>query len=360
MSEHDIRLLPPLSAERRASIPAWVGAELREVLDAPEESPIAAVFGAARVLRAAAGASEDRAELSRWVGAGVTGPLLGAVVERALDACSEALGALMEFCESSPEARSTLAVELGREIEAHEAAAPADPKPAMRAVLARDQVESAAWVLGLAVRHASDSNDASLGETRVLESAAGVDEIGQALRTELTRALRGSSQRPWLARVAGLDDGWWLDAWSVPSLSAVDLAGLLQTPVSNVVTLRPPRSRLEQPMAVAASSATSARDRALEESPGPVLARLLGGQVEVYAEGSTTRSPPGLVVGTGEDVPFAELQSVRLDPPSTVAPERDEVAEAWWVPLGATGGDRRALVVQLVDGRSERLEIAPE
>lgn len=360
MSELDARLTPPLSAERRSTLPGWVGPDARGALDDAAESPLAAILAATRVIRGGASAPEDRTELSRWVGAATRGPILQALLEQALDAGAEALEALLAFCASSPDARAMLALEIGREVDAVPSA-DGDADAALGAVRARDELESAAWALGLAARLATAPDEVARAETQVLEAAAGVDEVGQALRTELARSLRGGVDDPWLEAVAELGDGWWLDAWSTSPMSVTDVERLLEAPASNVVQLRVPRARLEQPLAVAASDGMSAADRALEADLGPVLARLCSGDVEVHGVGLDDDAlPPGLVVRAGENARFEDLSSVRLEPTSAAPAVRDEIAQAWWVPLGGAGAERRSLVVELGDGWTGRIEIAAE
>lgn len=352
-------LSAPLSDERLRSMPRSLGEDARDALAAPDELPAGALIGAARALRAGLGAAEDRADLQRWLRTSMDEDLVAMLLERTLISAAEATEALRLFCASSEPARAHLALALGRAFEPGPSSMP-DADAALRAIRLRDDIESGAWALSLAARDPDLAAEAGFAHTRAREVARGLDELGEPLRTELARAVRASAGAadPWLAEVASLDEGWWLDAFIPMTLPMSALDAL--HPSARVFRLFPNRDRLQTRVPVAAADNRSAADRALSEDLGQPVSQLLEGRVAVHAVGlePDDQVSPGLVVGATDDA--VAISAVELDPPAPSAPSRDADTGLFWVPLAGCGDAPRQLWVRLDSGETANLELHPE
>lgn len=322
----------PLCPDDLAVLPRWLPAELADALADPEAKPVVAVLAAARLLR-----SDEADGLARrldgWLRETVTGPVAEAVAvaaRGALDAAAAGLDALGEGADGDREAFAVAS--------------------------ARDDAESYLWALGLG---------APGSERPILARAREVDARGAKLAGRIARGLwrepPGAEAR-WLAALGRAGPpAWWLDPLVLaPHRAAV--GGWLARPLVGArMALAVSRRAAEATVAFhyGADAATELA-RILERPLGPPVARLFDGAVLVHAHGLADHDdgPPGLVVREAKGR-IDRVVSVTLDPPGPAAPQRSDVALAWWVPLSGTGSVARTLSVRWRGPKGDALADLP-
>ena len=304
----------PLTPDDLAALPDWLPPDLARALTNPATAPVDAVLAACRLLR-----SDEVDGLARrldaWIREAVTGEVAEAVAgaaDRALETCAEGL-------------------------------ATRAPGQTFAVAAARDDAESLLWALGIG---------ASARERQLLARAAEVDVLGARHAAEVARGLAADPEGAdgsWLKALArAAQPTWWLDPL-VLAAHREAVAGWLARPLLGArMALALTRRAADAEVAFHyGADAETELARILERPLGSPVARLFDGAVLVHAHGLADHddAPPGLVIRDAGGR-FERLVSVALDPPGPAAPQRSDVALAWWVPLSGTGDTAHTLSVR--------------
>jgi hypothetical protein len=320
----------PLTADDLAVLPDWLPKDLAQALVDPAADPGVAVLAATRLMR-----SDEVDGLARRLDAWLREAMAGEVGEAVADASARALDA----------AAAGLAA-LGAAGDRGAPAGGPDGGPGASAwalIAARDDAESGLWALGIG---------ASPRERALLARAAEVDAAGARHAAEVARGLALEPEpagAPWLRALArAAQPAWWLDPLVLAAHREAVTGWLSRPLVGARMALALTRRAADAEVAFHyGADAETELARILERPLGPPVARLFDGAVLVHAHGLADHddAPPGLVVRDAEGR-FERLLSVSLDPPGPAAPQRSDVALAWWVPLAGTGDAAHTLSVR--------------
>ncbi len=250
--------------------------------------------------------------------------------------------------------------------------APRDDSTGWAAIAARDDVESALWVLGRAALEVEDVGAVS-AERRVLLAANSVDTLALSHYHGVSDALRASRLAgpvaDWLKRAATAESAsWWLDLVFEHMSAEPGAREHLRTQVSG----RPLPSLARGPLRLGKGPGLAARareadvvgcDLSLDQlRAGRVVARMFDGDVEVLVRGiaDSDPAPAGLLVRVRAGAPgrieavtieAVRIEAVALDPvtDASVSPhsiEPHSIENDWWVPWTGHGPAKSMLRVR--------------